>query len=354
MSSVLFYDPVCPRPYDTRTLRTEAMGGSEAMLVRVADALGALVMQHNRTEDWERYRRPRRLAGVTHVIVNRDSRALATVRERYPRARTYLWLHDRLEPGSTRARWLTGTTALLREMGVTVVCVSDWQRRGVERLLRELGLAGQVRALTIYNAVDDELEPDGTPVDAGKLVFFSAPGKGIRYTLDAFDAVRERMPDLRLVVGNPGYRPDMVTRHGGVEFLGAVPQARIHAEVRSALCTFYPNFVFQETFGLVFAESHALGTPVLTHDCGAAPEVVGDPGQVLPVSPAQRLYEALARGLPPRPRRLAARLAARAGLFRVYLEHIRAWRDGGRPHTGPDPRFRLSAVADRWRALLPA
>jgi glycosyltransferase involved in cell wall biosynthesis len=354
MSSVLFYDPVCPRPYDTRTLGTEAMGGSEAMLVRVADALGAVVIQHNRTEDWERYRRPQRLEGVTHVIVNRDSRALAIVRERYPQARFFLWLHDRVEPGSTRARWLARTAPLLRATGVTLVCVSDWQRRGVEQLLRNLGLSEPVRALTIYNAVADDLTPDGTPVDAGKLVFFSAPRKGIRYTLDAFEAARERMPDLRLVVGNPGYRPDFVIRRSGVEFLGAVPQARIHAEVRSALCTFYPNFVFKETFGLVFAESHALGTPVLTHDCGAALEVVGDSRQVLPVSTAQRLYEATARGLAARPRRLAARLAARAGLFGVYLEHIRAWRDGGRPRAAPDPRFRLSAVAAHWQALLSA
>ena len=58
MSPVLFYDPLCQQPYDTRTLHTQAMGGTESTLVRVADALGAWVMQHNRTHDWERYRRP--------------------------------------------------------------------------------------------------------------------------------------------------------------------------------------------------------------------------------------------------------------------------------------------------------
>src|SRR6516165_2278582 len=92
MSPVLFYDPVCQQPYDTRTLHTHAMGGTEATLVRVADALGAWVMQHNRTEDWERYARPRRLGGITRVVVNRDSRALPFVREYYPEARVYLWL----------------------------------------------------------------------------------------------------------------------------------------------------------------------------------------------------------------------------------------------------------------------
>src|SRR5215469_13620507 len=95
MSQVLFYDPLCQQPYDTRTLHTQAMGGTEATLVRVADALDAWVIQHNRSQDWERYRRPQRLDGVTSVIVNRDSRALTRVRQRYPGARVYLWLHDR-------------------------------------------------------------------------------------------------------------------------------------------------------------------------------------------------------------------------------------------------------------------
>jgi glycosyltransferase involved in cell wall biosynthesis len=160
------------------------------------------------------------------------------------------------------------------------------------------------------------------------------------------------MPDLRLVVGNPGYKAAHAVGGAGVELLGALPQQRIHAEVRSALCTFAPNFVIPETFGLVFAESHALGTPVLTHDCGAALEVVGDPQQVLPVPAACRIYEALSGALPPRWRRAPARLAAAAGMFAVYDERIRAWRSGERPRVAPDPRFRLSAITAQWRALL--
>ena len=49
MSSLLFFDPACQQPYDTRTLRERAMGGTEATVTRIADFLGAYVMQHNRT-----------------------------------------------------------------------------------------------------------------------------------------------------------------------------------------------------------------------------------------------------------------------------------------------------------------
>jgi len=352
MSAILFLDPVCQRPYDTRTLATQASGGTEATLTRVADALDAYVMQHNRAEAWGRYLPVQPLPGIAHVVINRDSRAVSLVRRLFPAARVYLWLHDQLNPGSRRARWLAGTAAQLRECRATVVCVSDSQRRGVEATLRAVGLADVAPALTIYNPIDETLAPDDTPVDATKLVFFSSPNKGLDFTLDAFAALRQRMPDLRLLVGNPGYKADRSARRSGVEFLGALPQRAMHQQVRGALCTFFPNFVIPETFGLVFAESHALGTPVLTVDCGAALEVLGDRDEVLPLRRSYRVYERMVGRLPPGLRRMPARLAARAGLFDAFAGRVQAWRAGARPRVAPDPRFRLGSVAARWRSLL--
>jgi glycosyltransferase involved in cell wall biosynthesis len=352
MSAILFFDPTCGRPYDTETLRREAMGGTEATVVRVADALGALVVQHNRTDASGRYLPPRSDRAVGHVIVNRDSRALPRVRELYPNARVHLWLHDRVEPRSKRARRIAADARLLRDLAVNVICVSDTQRHSVAAALRWMGVGDRVPTCTIYNPVDDALQPDGSPVDDRKLVFLSSPNKGLKFTLDAFTAVRRAMPDMRLVVGNPGYKAGTAPRLDGVEYLGPQPQPRIHAEVRTALCTFFPNFVIPETFGLVFAESRALGTPVLTHDCGAALEVLGDPVQVLPVTAGKRLYEALLSEFPAGWRSGPARAAAALGLFDAYVERIWAWRAGARPVTGPDPRFRLSAVAQRWREML--
>ncbi len=352
MSSVLFFDPSCQHPYDTRTLRQQATGGTEASLTRIADALGAFVMQHNRTEVFDRYLPPGKIAGIEHVILNRDSRALPRVRELFPNARTYLWVHDQLRPRSKRGRRLARTADLLRERAVTVICVSDTQRRGVEATLRAISVDDRARAVTIYNPVDDSLAPDGSPVDERKLVFFSSPNKGLAFTLDAFRALHRAMPDLRLQVGNPGYKVRRSAQIAGVEYLGPQPQERIHHEVRSALCTFFPNFVIPETFGLVFAESRAVGTPVLTHDCGAAAEIVGDPRQVLPVRTAYRAYEAAFSGLSPALRAVPARMADALGMFDAYIDRIREWRAGGRPRVAPDPRFHLSEVTRRWRELL--
>ena len=352
MSAVLFFDPVCDRPYDTDTLRRQAMGGTEATVVRVADALDALVVQHNRTSASGRYRPPRRDPAIAQVIVNRDSRALPAVRELYPNARIHLWLHDRVRPRSKRARRLAADAEVLRALAARVICVSDTQRHAVEAALRWMRVDDRVSACTIYNPVDDGLQPDGSPVDACKLVFLSSPNKGLKFTLDAFRAVRRAIPEMRLIVGNPGYKAGDGGRLDGVEYLGPQPQQRIHAEVRTALCTFFPNFVIPETFGLVFAESKALGTPVLTHNCGAALEVLGDAAQALPVTATKLAYEGLVGGWPTGWRRLPARIAAGLGLFDLYVERISAWRAGARPVTGPDPRFRLSAVTQRWHEVL--
>src|ERR1700739_3428380 len=123
MSGILFFDWTCQHPYDTRTLQQQAMGCTEARITRIADALDAFVIQHNRTEAYGRYRPPQRISGITHVVLNRDSRALPRIRELYARARVYLWVHDQLNPGSKRGRRLASTAALLHEMSVTVICV---------------------------------------------------------------------------------------------------------------------------------------------------------------------------------------------------------------------------------------
>ncbi len=351
MSRTVFFDTVSPLPYDSRSFGERAVQGTEASVIRIADAVGGWVMQHNRSSAWERYLPVQRLPAIEHVVVIRDSRALARARELFPDARLHLWLHDKMRPATKRGRRLRADAALLRQAQVSIICVSDTQRQDVLNTLRWAGIAG-LPLCTRYNPLDATLQPDGTRFDPSQLVFFSSPNKGLAFTLDAFGALRRAMPDLRLIVGNPGYKADALASIAGVEFLGPQPQPVMHAHVRRSLCTFQPNFRIPETFGLVYAESHALGTPVLTHDFGAAAEVVNDPRQVLPVRTSYRCYEGLVGALPPRWRRLPARLAGAAGLFDAYVERIREWRAGGRPVVRPDPRFALPAVAAQWRELL--
>jgi glycosyltransferase involved in cell wall biosynthesis len=351
MSGVVFLDTVSPLAYDTRTFSERAVQGTEASVMRIADGLGAWVMQHNRSSAWERYLPVQSIDAVEHVVVIREPRALALARQLFPHAQLHLWLHDKLRPGSKRGRRLRRHAALLRTAQVSIICVSDTQRQDVLNTLHWAGIEG-LPVCTRYNPLDEALRPDGSAVDDRQLVFFASPNKGLAFALDAFGTLRRAMPDLQLLVGNPGYKTDAPARLPGVIFLGPQPQALMHRQVRQSLCTFHPNFRIPETFGLVYAESHALGTPVLTHDFGAAAEIVGDPRQLLPVRPAYRCYEGMVGALKPRWRRLPARLAGGLGLFGAYLERVREWRAGARPVVGPDPRFALRTVTAQWRELL--
>jgi len=358
MSSVLFFDPTCQKPYSRRTLMETALAGTDSTVVRLAERLDARVMQHNRELAEERYLPPAPARDVEHLVILREPRVVRTLSERYPGARVYLWLHDLLVPGTKRARRLAAAVPTLAGLAATILCVSEFQRRQVRELLNRVPGGTALETVTLYNPLEDGLAPNGAPVEAWKLVFFSSPNKGLAFTLDAFRALHRQMPELRLRVASPGYkslrraRLERVDgRTAAVEWLGPLPHARALDEVRSALCVFYPNFVFPESFGLVLAEANAVGTPVLTHDCGAAGEVLADPRQLLPVTPGLRLYECAARLAPSGARRILAPLGERLGLFAPYVERIAAWQRGERPQTQPDPRFHLSAVAERWRAL---
>src|SRR2546430_17490516 len=80
-------------------------------------------------------------------------------------------------------------------------------------------------------------------------------------------------------------------------------------------------------------------------------EVLEDPRQVLPVTIAERLYEAVLHRVALRWRAPAARVAAHFGLFDGYIERIRAWRNGGRPSVGAHAGFRLLTIVRGWRGL---
>jgi len=349
-SRIVFYDPACPTPYSTATLERGGVGGSEACVVRIAHALGARVMQHCRHTIEGNFWPPCVTANAEHVVVLRDARALREARRLFPNARLHLWLHDLVAPGSSRARWLSESRQQLG--GVTLICVSDFLRTRASATVLALGIRDTVDIRTIYNPIDDGLSVDAAPVDDRKLVFMSSPNKGLDYSLTAFRAIARVIPDLRLFVANPGYK-DLPRRViPGVVWLGVLPPARAIAHARSALAVFMPNLLLPETFGLVFAESNAVGTPVLAHDVGAAREVLHASNPVLPVRRRQRAGARLARWMGTRAPRPLSGPAMRMGLFDDYVETLQGWRTGQRPVVDGNPRFRLSAVVAQWRQLL--
>ncbi len=325
MTRLALVDPCCAAGYAPESLGQGGLGGTEATVLRVTGALSDLmeIVQYQKgrmATDRARGGVMRPLddaflpmAGTTFLVVNAWKVAVK-LRKAHPEARILLWLH--VFPG----RHNRHMGRALSVAGIGIVGVS----RTHAAWLRDALGAGAPPVGYVYNPIADDLAADPTPRDPDRLLFASSPHKGLAEVFSQFRAARDEIPRLRLAVADPGYLAwNTGSVPEGVTFLGALPHAALIAEMRRALCLFYPQTTFAETFGLVMAEANAVGMPVLVHrDVGANAEVVADAGQLLDgTDPAQ--------------------ISARLHQWRAVA-----------PKVGTSPEFRLGAVARRWVGML--
>lgn len=345
----MFWDPAAPKPYALADMDSKAVPGTEASVIRIAERLDGLVVQECRTVADGRYVPPSEALSARTIVVLRDPARAVAMAARHPASRVVLWVHDYPDRDYTR-RLLAEREGLVRH-AIALVCVSDSHRAAVAARMAGHGPVPPIRF--IYNPIEVPAEQHG-PVDPDKLIFLSSPKKGLAYTLAVFRWLHRRWPALRLHVANPGYHADECSDGDGVVVLGALSRAEVLRHTAESLCVFYPSYKFPETFGLVFAESNAVGTPVLAHPVGAAREVLGDgTGQVVPVPRSRFVVDKTSR-LVPGSRPWLEDMAGRAGGFGVYERALEAWRGGGRPRVSLRPEFRLDAVVQAWRSLLSA
>jgi len=334
---ILFVDPCCPKPYDPKVLATEALGGTESTVIRVAEGLsqklgghGVWVTQHNRGADHNScFVTPggayyssfghNENAKPTHVVVLRAPQALYTARKQFPNAKLYLWNHD-IFGGEG---WDKGYQAIVDTQAVPIM-VSTWHQAQMYDHMNSIRFKATIPSRRIYNPIDNDLVPDDTTVDTNKIVFFSSPHKGLEHTLKVFEQFQnfDDLKDVKLYLANPGYFPDSKTELKNVVNLGALPHSEVINQVRSALCVFHLNNVFPETFGLVHAESNAVGTPFLSSRLGATPELADHPAELIDVQDPK-----------------------------AVIERIRQWRTG-RPKVRANANFRLKNVIKEWIDLL--
>ncbi|WP_255013333.1 glycosyltransferase [Roseovarius sp. M141] len=323
---VAIIDPCSAAGYDLRGLGTGGLGGTEATVLRVATALGPqFAITH-----FQNGRRHRHLSGAGQlrplqdlddaenpaalIVINRWKVAIKLCKQ-YPDTPIFLWLH--VYPGRHNRKM----GAALKAAGITVICVSKTHARELEAFL---GTEDAPRIRVIYNPLDDTLQPDDTARNPDRLLFASSPHKGLAEVFGQFAALRRDLPSLTLAIADPGYlRWDTGPVPEGVIFLGSLSHAALIRQMRRALCLFYPQTSFAETFGLVLAEANAVGTPVLVHaELGANAEIVADADQQVDGhDPAQ------------------------------VLARIRAWRRSPSQVTA-NPDFRMSAVTQQWAHLL--
>ena len=319
-------DPCCPAPYGSDAPAERALGGTEATVLRVTDALqsdfrfrmfqakavASVGLNSCTTDPLEKAFQDRSCQAF--IVIN-SWKVACRLRRFHPHVPISVWLH--VYPG----RHNREMGAALVTADIDVICVS---KSHAEHLFEFLSHGALPAIGHIWNPIADDLKPDDTPRNLNRLLFCSSPHKGLAQVLQQFAAVRQELPALTLEVADPGYLSwDVGAIPEGVWLRGSLPHDRLLSRMRRALCLFYPQDSFAETFGLVIAESNAVGTPVLVQrGLGANDEVVCGRDQLIDARDVAQL-----------------------------VERIRQWQ-ACFPSIQTHPEFCLSRVAGMWRQKL--
>jgi phosphatidylinositol alpha-mannosyltransferase len=125
--------------------------------------------------------------------------------------------------------------------------------------------------------------------------------KGLSYLLDAFERIKEEMPDSRLIIVGPGTRlrrryEKRVAKHGlkDVVFVGFASYEELPRYYQSA-DIFCAPATGSESFGIVLLEAMALSKPVVASNIEGYAGVVSDgvDGMLVPPKDSQSLARAL-------------------------------------------------------------
>lgn len=177
-----------------------------------------------------------------------------------------------------------------------------------------------------------------------KVVYSSSPDRGLSLLLVMWPAVVADVPDAELHVyygwQNLDKFPQLrqfrraleqqLARAPQVTWHGRVNQDELAREFLSAGCWFYPTD-FLEVSCITAMEAMAAGLAILTTECGALPETVGDRGILIPGAPRSDIY---------------ATMFASYVLSLLREEHWRQdWAQKGLQHA---PNLSWDGVAKEW------
>ncbi|MGY1690975.1 glycosyltransferase family 4 protein [Geodermatophilus sp. SYSU D01105] len=183
----------------------------------------------------------------------------------------------------TLRRWyaFTAMQARVAPRLDAVTTVSENSRRDIET---HLGVpAAGIEVIPV--GIDPDVftpPPPGHPRDRDSIVVTTSadvPLKGLVHLLEAVAALRAERPVRLTVVGSarPGGPAeaalDRLGLRGAVRFTGPLPEPDLVGLLQGAAVVAVPSLY--EGFSLPAIEAMACGTPLVTTDAGALPEVVG-------------------------------------------------------------------------------
>jgi glycosyltransferase involved in cell wall biosynthesis len=238
------------------------------------------------------------------------------------------YLPNRLAP--TYARLAIGTAA---RHATRILTVSESSKRD---LLRFVDVPPE-KIQVIPNAFDERFARSPDPADMarvreryqlhGEFALYAGnvkPHKNLERLIEAFAIVRRRGLDHvgLVLIGDDISRYASLRRavhrhqlHRHVRFLGYLPEDTLTVMYRLASAFVFPSLY--EGFGLPPLEAMASGTPVVTSNVSALPEVAGDAAMLVDPYDPSSIADGLVRvlGDPGLRRELTARGLARADQF---------------------------------------
>ena len=158
------------------------------------------------------------------------------------------------------------------------------------------------RIAVVHHGVSRRFKPDAGRLDlpAGYILFVSTlePRKNLPTLLEAWAGLAPRPP--LVVAGGWGWRHEEIEARlaaspPGVHLIGAVDPENLPALYAGARLLAHP--AWYEGFGLTVLEAMACGTPVVSSDSSALPEVGGDAVLYAPPSDPAAWRQALSRVL---------------------------------------------------------
>ena len=279
-------------PFSGRDFRTSGIGGTEACVVLLAEALaarGAAVVVANRIAA------VRTDAGVRYVPVGSlgDDRFdlvllfkhWSDVVSNRGTVRAFIWTDVHVPDPAGLMR-----CAAWAHLSLTL---SDYQRVRLAGLIADTGIE------SIGAPIETADYGDPSAAKEPLLIYCSVPDRGLYYLKDMYPAIRRRVPDARLVItsdfslwGAPAAKDAFMkffAGQPGVEYAGHVTRPELVAWQRRARVMAYPC-TFEEGFCLAAAECMAAGAvPVTTNDF-ALVTTVGDGGVLVAGRPRRWLY----------------------------------------------------------------
>lgn len=136
----------------------------------------------------------------------------------------------------------------------------------------------------IPNPIDESAYRNPCKDRGNYVMWAAAPQKGLEHAVRIFNMLAKHERNLHFLVATPEYALKELDKYefpNNTQILGAVPHDKLLDYVYRARLLLHANLKWPETFGVLLAESNALGTPVLTQNHGAAREVLHDKRQLV-------------------------------------------------------------------------